>query len=164
MSQVSALERLRRLPAVFRGVDLTVRFQWTSKAASQYLYLWKQRGLVEGLGGHSDVFCNLLRNPDGDWDRALIMAMPSAVIVGVDALRRHGWTTQIPVKPTVAVRASQRVFKTSRFEVLPRPAQWFEAIEPALHSAEPGALNWLPPAWALADLLRTGDGGWLVAR
>jgi hypothetical protein len=46
----SAIERLQGLPQIFRGADLTVRFAWSSKTASQYLYLWKKRGLVSSLG------------------------------------------------------------------------------------------------------------------
>ena len=78
---ISAHERLTLLPAVFRGADLTVRFQWTSKTASHYLYLWKRRGLVASLGGHSDVFANLVVGREPDWEAGLRLAMPSAVLV-----------------------------------------------------------------------------------
>lgn len=159
MTQISAIERLQILPAVFRGADLTLRFQWTSKTASQYLLLWKKRGLVAALGGHSDVFCNLLVNQHADWEKALLMAMPSALVVGVEALRRQGWTTQVPAHTTVAVNAAQYVYKTSHFEVLPRPRKWFATVKPGLNGHEAGALNWLSPAWALADLLRQADWG-----
>ena len=67
-NQLSAFERLRDLPALFRGGDLTRRFGWTSKTASQYLYLWKRRGLVQSLGGHSDVYANLLTDRHPDWE------------------------------------------------------------------------------------------------
>jgi hypothetical protein len=86
-SQVSAFERLRDLPS-FRGGDLTRRFGWTSKTASQYPYLWKRRGLAQRLGGHSDVYANLLASRHSDWEGAVVMAMPSAVLVGIEALRR----------------------------------------------------------------------------
>ena len=104
--QISAIERLRELPPVFRGANLTIRFRWDSKTASQYLYLWKRRNLVKGLGGHSDVFANLLIAQYPDWEKALLMAMPSAVVVGVEVLRRAGWSTQIPQRPNVAVTRS----------------------------------------------------------
>lgn len=159
MSQISALQRLQSLPGVFRGADLTVRFQWTSKTASQYLYLWRKRGLVADLGGHSDVFANLVTGRDADWDKALLMAMPSAVVIGLDSLRREGWITQIPSTPAVAVNTGDRIFKTARFEVIPRSPTWFASIQPACVSHEAGALNWLPPAWALADLLRENPWG-----
>ncbi|MFG1249969.1 hypothetical protein [Xanthobacter flavus] len=152
----SAFERLQNLPAVFRGADLTVRFQWTSKTASQYLYLWKRRGLVKGLGGHSDVFANLVKSQYPDWEQAVVKAMPSAVIFGVESLRQSGWTTQIPARPSVAVKASQSVFQVEPYEIVPRPDAWFAAIEKGVHR-ERVSVRVLRPAWALADMLQ-GEG------
>jgi hypothetical protein len=156
--QISAVERLLGLPGVFRGADLTVRFQWTSKTASQYIYLWKNRGLIDGLGGHSDVFVNLLAARPPDWEKALLAAMPSAVAIGVDALRQAGWTTQIPARPEIAVNASRPVFTASRFEVLPRCPEWFGLASSGILRGD-GLLPVLRPAWALADMLANG-GGW----
>lgn len=157
--QVSAIERLRSLPEIFRGGDLTVRFQWPSRRASHYLYLWKNRGLVEPLGGHSDVFANLLRNPHPDWEKALQMAMPSAVIVGVEALRRAGWTTQVPSRPEVAVDATGPVFSTERFVIKSRSPSWFETVHDGLVGDRRLGPPVLSPAWALADLLRDHEWG-----
>lgn len=159
MKQVSAIERLKSLPPVFRGSDLTVRFQWTSKTASQYLYLWSRRGYVVPLGGHSDVFANALMAPGTDWEKALHVAMPSAVIIGVEALRRAGWTTQVPQTPTAAVRADHAVYSTKRFEIHARPVSWFEATRSGINREGRGALPVLAPAWALADLLGAGEWG-----
>lgn len=152
----SAFERLQSLPAVFRGADLTVRFQWTSKAASQYLWLWKRRGLVKGLGGHSDVFANLVKSQYPDWEQAIVMAMPSAVIFGVESLRQSGWTTQIPARPTVAVKAEHSVFTVEPYEIVPRSDKWFRTIEKGVHR-ERVSVRVLRPAWALADMLQ-GEG------
>ena len=133
---------------------MTVRFQWTSKNASQYLYLWKKRGLVRALGGHSDIFANILVQPRPDWEACLRRAMPSAVIVGVEALRRRAWTTQIQTRPEVAVDGSMPVYAVDHFDLSARPAAWFEA------SAQGIANGVLAPAWALADMLaREGWGG-----
>lgn len=159
MKQTSAISRLQELPPVFRGSDLTVRFQWTSKTASQYLYLWKRRGLVDALGGHSDVFANLLASQHPDWEEALRTAMPSAMLIGIEALRRAGWTTQVPRRPAAAVDVTQSVFKTERFEVLPRDPMWFAAVRPGVLGDRDGGLPRLRPAWALADLLRTSGWG-----
>lgn len=158
--QISAIERLLSLPAIFRGSDLTIRFQWTSKTASQYLYLWKCRGLVDGLGGHSDIFANLLVDRSPDWEKALFKAMPSAVIIGIDAIRRARWTTQIPYRPTVAVKSNQPVFMTERFKIIARDPQWFALTKKGIVPDK----NWetpriLSPAWALADLLRESSWG-----
>ena len=157
-SEISAIVRLRKLPPLFRGSDLSIQFEWTPKTASQYLYLWKQRELVEPLGGKSDVFANVLFHPDPDWNSALKMAMPSAVVVGLEALRLAGWITQTPTQTTVAVDRSQPVFKTSHFEVLARKATWFETVKPGL-CRNISTLPILKPAWALADLLRERDWG-----
>lgn len=157
-NQISVFERLRELPALFRGGDLTRRFGWTSKNASQYLYLWRRRGLVQALGGHSDIYSNMLVSRHSDWDRALIMAMPSAVLIGIEALRREGWTTQVPQRSTVAVKSGLPVFKTDRFEVITRAPRWFNRIAPGIVSGSWDELPVLRPAWALADQLK--DLGW----
>jgi hypothetical protein len=157
--QTSAIVRLQSLPPVFRGSDLTIRFQWTSKAASQYLYLWKRRGLVRGLGGHSDVYANLLTNPAPDWGKAVMAAMPSAVTIGVEALRQAGWTTQVPHRPTVAVNAKQSVFRIEPFEIAARDPKWFESARAGIHGDRALGLPTLRPAWALADMLRTQGWG-----
>ena len=152
-TQVSAFERLRDLPALFRGGDLTRRFCWTSKTASQYLYLWKRRGLVQCLGGHSDVYANLLASRHPDWEGAVVMAMPSAVLIGIEALRRAGWTTQLVQRPTVAVKSGDPRFKTDHFDLVTRDPRWFDQVAPGTEGSPGEGLRTLRPAWALADLL-----------
>jgi hypothetical protein len=159
MKQTSAIERLQSLPPVFRGADLTIRFQWESKTASQYLYLWKRRGLVEGLGGHSDVFANLLADRRPNWGKALLMAMPSAVVVGIDALRQAMWTTQEPNRPVVAVNSQHSMFTTEYFEIQPRDPKWFELVLNGITKNDKEGPRVLSPAWALADLLRESEWG-----
>lgn len=150
----SAIERLRELPEIFRGADLTVRFQWPSKTASQYLYLWRQRGLVAKLGGHSDIYANLVAERNPNWEKALRLAMPSAVVIGLEVLRRHGWTTQIPALPPVAVNNVQPVYQVEHFDISPRPPGWFTAARGGIRPAEGDGAPELAPAWALADLIK----------
>lgn len=157
--QTSAIVRLQSLPPVFRGSDLTVRFQWTSKTASQYLYQWKRRGLVQALGGHSDVYANLLVNPTPDWGKAVLMAMPSATTIGIEALRLAGWTTQVLHRPVVAVNAKQSVFSVEPFEIAVRSPTWFKSVSPGIQGDRALGLPTLRPAWALADLLHTQGWG-----
>lgn len=157
--RTSALERLRSLPPLFRGADITVRFQWTSKTASHYLYLWKRRSLVQALGGHSDVFANLLVAPQPDWDTAVRLAMPSAVGIGVDALRKAGWTTQIQRRPTLAVNKRDSVFSTEPFEIVGRSPEWFDLVRPGIEGYRYSGLPLLRSAWALADMLHTEGWG-----
>lgn len=156
-AQISAFDRLRLLPPLFKGSDLTVRFGWTSAAASLALFRWKARGLVEALGGKSDVFANRLTGGTPDWDAALWMAMPSAVIVGVEALRRGGVCTQIAPRPEVAVSRAHPVFKVgARYQLAVRPKVWFAIVargcmvQPKVRAAV------LRPEWAVADLEVTG--------
>lgn len=158
-THVSAIARLQALPTLFRGGDLTVRFQWTSKTASHYLYLWKKRGLVQPLGGHSDVYANMLTSPQPHWEKGLLMAMPSAVTVGVEALRLAGWTTQVPHRPAVAVNSKHSVFNVDPFEVAPRDPQWFALARAGIQGDRTVGLPTLRPAWALADMLRNQDWG-----
>lgn len=157
--QTSAIARLQSLPPVFRGADLTIRFQWTSKAASQYLYLWKRRGLVRGLGGHSDVYANLLTTPNPNWEKALLAAMPSAVVIGIESLRQAGWTTQVPHRPVVAINAKQSVFNIDPYEIMERDAKWFKAASAGIVGDRAKGLPVLKPAWALADMLRNQAWG-----
>ena len=157
-TQVSAFERLRDLPALFRGGDLTRRFGWTSKTASQYLYLWKRRGLVQGLGGHSDVYANLLAGRDPDWEGAVVIAMPSAVLIGIEALRRAGWTTQLVQRPSIAVKSGYPMFQTEHFDAVNRDPHWFDQVAPGVEGSPDEGLRTLRPAWALADLLH--GAGW----
>lgn len=158
MIRTPAYRRLLTLPALFRGRDLTLQQGMSSTTASQSLWRWKHDGLVAALGGRSDVFANLLVSPNPDWDTAVRMAMPSAVIIGIEALRRAGWTTQIPQTPDVAVRADRpHHLKITPFSIQLRDPRWFERVLWASPVSGTAAAT-LPPAWALADLLMTD--GW----
>lgn len=156
----SSFKRLSQLPELFRGADLTVRFSWTSKTASQYLYLWKASGYVSALGGHSDIYANRIalghRSPP--WEKALLMAMPSSMIAGLEALRCAGWITQIPALPTVVVDGSCPVYSTPHFSIVQKPTGWFKKTRPHIETAV-DRLPVLWPAWALADLLATHGWG-----
>lgn len=155
--RLSAYERLLGLPELFHGADLTVRFQWTSKKTSQYLYLWAERGLVEPFGGHSDVYANLVKNSTPKWEVALQMAMSSALVIGTDALRRAGVVTQIMHRPEIAVLATDPIYKTERFTLVPKSARYFRRVRPGIVRQDNG-LQVLKPEWALADML--AKNGW----
>jgi hypothetical protein len=158
-STISAHERLASLPAVFRGAELTVRFQWTSKTASHYLYLWKRRNLVSALGGHSDVFANLVVCREPNWEGALRLAMPSAVLVGVEILRRAGWTTQIPYRPEAAVNSAEPTYQVDHFDVKPRPPGWFKMHAAGMRRSDSRGVAMLTPSWALAEMIRAEGWG-----
>lgn len=156
--QVSALDRLKSLPDLFRGGDLTLRFGWSSKRASHYLYLWKKRGLVDGLGGHSDVFAKLYTEQSPNWLAAAEMAMPGSVVLGLDVLRRHGWITQVPNKVSVLPGAGGGRYKIDRFDIVERPASWLSRFAPGIVRSDSLSPAELAPEWALVDLIE--HEGW----
>ncbi len=151
---VSAIARLQSLPEVFRGADITVRFGWQSKQASQYLWAWKQRGLIEPFGGHSDIFANLLVDADPRWETALEMCMPSGTLIGPEVLRRAMWATQIPNVPDVAIRQDQPSYSTTKFQLHKRGVRWYKAVQPGIEQPASG-LQTLRPSWAIVEMLRT---------
>lgn len=166
--QRSAIKRLRELPPLFRGSEVTLKFDWDSKQASHYLWLWKKRGLLEPLGGHSDVYANLLVAAEANWEAALLMARPSAVVVGIECLRRAGWTTQVPARPQVAINpALGGAFSNTRFELEVRDKAWFESVRSARCVIKPESASdrsqasapALRPACALADMLHRQGWG-----
>lgn len=163
MAIVASHERLNSLPCVFHVADLTIRLGWAPQTALRQLFLWKKLGQVKGLGGQSWIFANLAADQYPDWELGLRMIMPTAVVIGIEVLRRAGWTTQIPYVATVAVSSAQRIHQVERFNVCAQSPQWFELINPGIRREdEDVALAHLAPAWALADLIkREGwcDGG-----
>ncbi len=161
----SAHKRLTGLPAAFRGAELGLAFGWTPKQVAHYLWLWKSRGLVQALGGHSDVYANLVFERSPDEAVMLLMAMPSAIRIGADALRLAGWTTQIEHRPTVAVRADAAVYSVNAFSVQQRSAAWFDTVQDGIIRPEQPLreLRTLKPAWALADMLAFKSTSYVLA-
>lgn len=163
----SAIQRLRALPEVFTGRDLTVRFQWTAALASTYLANWRKAGLVRSLGGHSDVHLNLVVRPEPRLELALRRILPEATRIGADILREAGWTTQILRVPQVAVHASSPRYQLVDFALEPRSNPWFLKVGPGVIDPKNG-LRQLKPAWALADMMdrfmdRRVKHSWLLA-
>lgn len=156
---MSGVDRLRQLPAFFTGKEAGLKFTWDAKNVSQYLWLWHTKGWVESFGGRSDVYANKLLAPNPNWEAALVMAMPTATIGGLESLRRAGWITQVPARPLVLIRTIDTPFKNERYTIESRRRGWWKAVRPAIIAGErrQGARQ-LEPAWALADLLRAD--GW----
>ena len=148
----TAIQRLAGLPEVFTGGDLTVLFSWKSGICSSYLVQWRKAGLIQSLGGRSDVHMNLVRNRQLNPELALRRAYPQAVKLGVDALREAGWTTQIPSAVEVAVPTGSSMYALAGFALSTRTAKWYQRIAPGMERVQQG-LDRLRPAWALADML-----------
>lgn len=156
---VSGADRLRQLPHLFTGKEAGLLFGWDAKTASQYLWMWKTKGWVQSFGGRSDVYANTLLAPGPNWEAALVMAMPTATIGGLESLRRAGWITQVPIQPLALIRSIDTPFENERYTVEKRLRGWWKAVGPEIIAGERGqAARQLPPAWALADLLR--QHGW----
>lgn len=149
---------LESLPWVFHVADLTLRLGWKPRFALQELYRWTRQGRVCGLGGQSGVYANLIVSKYPDWEMGLRMVMPSAVVSGLEVLRRAGWITQIPFLITVTVSGAHRLYQVDRFEVNIQGLDWFDVMAAGMRSGEGVALPSLAPAWALAELVRRG--GW----
>lgn len=152
----SAVDRLLTLPAIFKGVDLTMRFGWSSQTASNYLGQWKRRGLVRSLGGRSDVHFNLLVQRDPDLERGLRSVLPAATKIGVDVMREAGWTTQVMTAPEVAVPADGPVYGIQDFSLQVRSPRWFDLVAPGCVDEGVG-LRRLLPEWSLADMVARGQ-------
>jgi hypothetical protein len=148
----SAMERLASLPEVFTGRDLTVLYGWTSGICSSYLAQWRKAGLIESLGGRSDVHMNRVGNRLLNSELALRRAYPQAIKLGVDVLRAALWTTQIPSSIEVAVSTGSAAYSLKGFVISTRTAKWMERARPGVQRVEDG-LDRLRPAWALADML-----------
>ena len=160
--RVSAVERLRSLPPVFRAGDLSLRFGWSSDEAAQYLLRWKRRDFVKATGPRSGVYFNLLRessSPDTRREEVIATLLPSALVAGGTALYEAGWTTQIPSRlETVALR--RRTYpKLNGVAVYPRGAGWYRLAHDWLQFPEDKQhLPRIDAAFALADALKFQDG------
>jgi len=166
MAEISAIERLRLLPEVFTGTDVTILFGWTSQTASTYLANWRKAKLIQSLGGRSDVHMNLVCNPTPNPEVALRRVFPQAIRIGVDILRQAGWTTQVIRDPEVAIPVGT-FYTVNGFTLTTRNDSWFRKILPGVQDGQVG-LRFLEPAWALADMIaRAMDGRvcdpWLLA-
>lgn len=109
--------------------------------------------MVAPLGGPSEVYANLIVSRYPDWEMAIRMVMPTAVVTGLEVLRRAGWITQIPYLPTITVSGNERNYEVSRFSITVQTSAWFEYFSPGIIDGVDVALPFLAPAWALADMV-----------
>ncbi|HEY6435199.1 MAG TPA: hypothetical protein VIY47_01300 [Ignavibacteriaceae bacterium] len=147
---ISANQRLHSLPKIFRGNDLVLA-GIPEKYVSIYLGRWKSAGLIDSLGGRSDVFFNSLCYGREAWvEEAILDLSPGAIQIGIGPLHRHAWTTQIPQKIEVAV-PSKYVFSSQHATFYSRSIRWFKATTRGVEDQLSTPICSLRPAWALAD-------------
>ena len=160
----SAREWLLTMPEVFSVGELALVMGCPRTEASQYLWRWRDKTMVRGLGGKSGIFINLVQNPSAAtdsarWERALLKAMPSSMIGGYEALAGSGLTTQVTHQRFVIVSNTDSAFEIDGAEVHRRPVPWMNRLvrEGAVIADAPGeAVPRLRPGAALADLARYG--------
>ena len=151
--RLSAVSRLRQLPAVFHVQDLATVFCWSPVRASSLLTRWKRQTLVTPAG--IGVWLNLIVDGEGPNTRlyqAIARMFPAAVVIGATVLHDSGWTTQIPHRAAIAVPGRCAAVRLPNIEVCTRPRPWFRKIEPFLVQDE-YPIPSLSPAAALADAL-----------
>lgn len=160
----SSREWLLGLPAVFTVAELALvmkaQDRGDSAQASQYVWRWKAADLVQPFGGKSGVYLNLVTNPRGAsdaalWERALLKAMPSAIIGGHEVLADSGLTTQVTHQRYVLISNTDSMYEVPGAEVHRRPVPWLNRLvrEAAVVNDQPGVLApRLRPGAALADL------------
>jgi len=156
----SARSRLLEIPDVFSVAELALVMGVPRAEASQYLSRWKAVDLVVPFGGKSGIYLNAARIPsarsDGAlWQRALLKAMPSAVIGGWEVLADSGLTTQVTRQHYILVSNTDSFFEVDGAEVHRRSIPWLNRLvrEGAILNPEPGVLApRLRPGAALADL------------
>ena len=168
-ARIGAVERLRRMPAVFRGADLSSLQRMPDGQRRLFLHRAAMKGYVRPLGGKSDVYINRVVAPN--WTdflpQAVAKAYPSAIRVGQAAIHAgEGWTTQFAgghLEIAVVARglgaragaADSEGALTNLVGVTERPEEWFEAVargsgKARLVGAE-APLRTLKPGWALVD-------------
>jgi hypothetical protein len=153
------------MPEVFSIAELALVMQVNRLRASQYVWRWRAGDLVAPFGGQSGIFLNLVRCPCGRddgvlWERALLKAMPSAMIGGYEVLAESGLSTQVTHQRFVLVSNTDSRFEVDGAEVHRRPVPWLNRLARcgALVDAEPGVLApRLRPGAALADLALYGE-------
>jgi hypothetical protein len=160
----SAREWLLSLPEVFSVGELALVMGCPRTEASQYLWRWRDKAMVQGLGGKSGIFINRVRSPDAAtegarWERALLKAMPSSIIAGYEVLAGTGLTTQVTHLRFVIVSNRDSAFDVDGAEIHRRPVPWMNRLvrEGAVIADAPcEALPRLRPGAALADLAKYG--------
>lgn len=156
---VGALERLKNLPEVFNVNTLSRLMGMPKPTVLATLTRWKAKAWVEQAGPRSGIYFNLLANPQAaDEHRigALLMAYPSAMLMGESVLHAAGWITQIPQQLHVAVEKRRSYVQLTGIALHPKPLDWFKTVDvlqPREAKFSTYGLRTLPPAWALADLL-----------
>jgi len=154
--ETSGRNRLATLGPVFTAQDLHVRFGWSHGTTQVTLHRWHRRDrLVRPLGGRSEVYFNLLADPNwyAYFEIGLKLAIPHAITVGQSAYS-NGWISQPPNARHLAVPTNVQLYKIDGCQFHHRRPGWFQAVSNAVQYNQ-HTIPELRPGWALADALFT---------
>lgn len=164
-TRTSARDLLMRMPDVFSVAEFSLVTGRARTESSQYLWRFSLNGLVKGLGGKSGIFLNAVKNPgalvDGSvWERAVLKAMPSAMIGGHEVLAESGLSTQVTHQRYVLISNTDAMYEIEGAEVHRRPVPWLKkllATNAVVNDAPGVVIPKLMPGAALADLALYGQ-------
>ncbi|WP_029954257.1 hypothetical protein [Achromobacter sp. DH1f] len=161
--RVSAIARLKSLPAVFSLAELCRLQKMPVEAAKVWVKRMARADLIQFVGPRAGLYFNLLRFPNAPQDNLLEAVgrlYPDAVVLGAHVLHAYGWVTQIPQIIDVAVTPRRSMAAVNGVHLCPRPRTWYleqQAAGAILRYGEsPFALDSLTPAAALQDLRAHG--------
>lgn len=131
-TRVSSLERLRRLQEVFDLKDVLAEEGMTENNAHTWLMRTVNQSHIAQAGGHSGIYYNLVKDPDGPRTRrleAVARMYPSAVVVGAAVLHKHRLIDDEHLEIDVAIpkAPSTRTFAGVKF--VTREKSWFTGHE-----------------------------------
>jgi hypothetical protein len=158
--RTSAIEALRKLPAVFTNKDAMRALGLRPEYTKLVLHRWKSRDLVRAAGPRLGVFYNLIVAPNWEAQQstAIRLVYPSAVAIGATVLHRHGWITPIPRQIQIAVLSAPTVPRMDGVETHKRPLGWYQRMGPWGDSIL--GLPALRPEAALEDCRAHRDTMW----
>lgn len=162
-SRTSSINHLRALPPVFDLRDVEVICGVNRRAASQYCWRWRERGLIKPLGPRVGVHFNLIVDPDASATRLKeaiwkLLRRP-CVVIGASALHFQGWTTQRPHQLELAVPVSRDIRSLPELDdvlLIPRSKEWFQRVSSVLIEG-PEGFKTVPAAVALVDVYSPDD-------
>lgn len=157
----STLERMRRLPATFTATDALLLGEIPLDQLNRVLWRWKEAGIIRSLGSRSDIWFNLVVQPEvsrAQWELAVRRALPSAVAGGHSVLMRSGVTTQLSNSDYLIQPANTRTAAAIDGATLAvRPAIWIRRLW-QLGAVQVANFPELDPGAAIVDLFKF-DGG-----
>jgi len=163
--RVSAVTRLKELPAVFSLADLCRLQEMPVEAAKVWVKRMARTGLGQFVGPRAALYFNVLRYPNSPQDNLLEAVgrlYPDAVVLGAHVLHAYGWVTQIPQIVDVAVTPRRSMAAINGVHLCPRPRTWYREQQDAgailRYGESPFTLDSLTPAAALQDLRNYGTG------